>query len=314
MRERPYCGIFSGNKLGRNEAEMCVISDVHIGSGERNDYVFGGKAGAQTSPVSGEAYTLRRFCEKVTESGRLGELSDGRHKLVLLGDIVNGECGYFASYNSPAYRMLMSSFLPWVQEGNVIYIKGNHDKEAELFSPHMTGFPKKFVVDELDCGGVIFEHGHQFDPLCDGKSLVGMMGSAASSLAVRLLSPDVEDLVRGRKFYHDHSQGNGLRSIPNLSGLSGSSETESNDSRNVRCGAALRIKKLRKQEDFELANGLTNERHCAIVCGHTHQRPVEIVDDSYVKLSYFNSGKFARDGYILIRTKYNDRYGAWELV
>ena len=149
-------GIFSSEKLAPNVVEFCVISDVHIANDEsnksrvfssqsRNDYVFA--SNRTQTPISGEAYTLKRFCEKVNWSGRLGQFDDGQHVLVLLGDIINGECGYFASYNSVAYKMLSSSFLPWVHTGNIFYVAGNHDKEAKFYST-LTNFPRKQVVED----------------------------------------------------------------------------------------------------------------------------------------------------------------------
>ena len=165
-------GIFSSENLPQNAVEFCVVSDIHIANDEkdvsrsftsqsRNDYVFANNR-TQT-PISGEAYTLKRFCEKINWSGRLGHFDDGKHVLVLLGDVINGECGYFASYNSVAYKMLSSSFMPWVYSGNIIYVAGNHDKDARFYSP-LTNFPRLSVIeDTYERCGIIFKHGHQFD-------------------------------------------------------------------------------------------------------------------------------------------------------
>lgn len=287
-------GIFSKLELSENEVEFCVISDVHIANDEgdtsraftsqaRNDYVFANNR-SQT-PISGEAYTLKRFCEKVNWSGRVGAFDDGRHVLVLLGDIVNGECGYFSSYHSKAYKMLVSSFMPWIHTGNIVYVAGNHDKEAKFYST-LTNFPRKCVHEgEFTKCGIIFKHGHQFDVLCNGRNALGLLGDLASNLVVKLFPPDVEDIMRGRNFYYNHSDSNkkrDLRSLPDQATI----QMMSKESKRVASGA---LRELTKR---------SSEFH-TIVCGHTHQSPVQITDNSMKgsPLNYFNTGKFARDGY-----------------
>lgn len=298
-------GIFSTPSLPSGVVEFCVVSDIHIANDEpssraftnqaRNDYVFA--KNKTQSPISGEAYTLKRFCEKINYSGRLGNFDDGRHKLILLGDIVNGECGYFSSYKSAAYKMLSASFLPWVHTGNIIYVCGNHDKEAKFYSV-MTNIPRKFIYENgYSEAGVEFRHGHEFDFLCNGRNVLGMMGDFASSAVVKLFSPYVEDLMRGRQFRHDKSD---LNKVPDLRGLP-SQATLQNMS-----GEAKRV----AQNAIEYLSKYGSSH--TIVCGHTHQSPVRIdIRDKH----YINSGKFAKNGYINVRSKLRyPELGVWELV
>lgn len=300
-------GIFS-SELPPNCVEFCIISDVHIANDEgdtsrmfttqsRNDYVFA--KNKSQSPISGEAYTLKRFCEKVNWSGRLGQFDDGQHILVLLGDIINGECGYFASYNSVAYKMLSSSFLPWVHTGNIIYVAGNHDREAKFYST-LTNFPHLAIVegDYTKCG-IVFKHGHQFDFLCNGRNALGLLGEFASNVVVKLFPPKVEDLMRGRDFYYNHSDNNKQRSARSLIEQA-SLQTMSGDNKRV---AENALRELKKRGDCH-----------TIVCGHTHQSPVQItVGNGSDRLTYINTGKFARDGHVNVVCR-RDRNGNWELV
>lgn len=300
-------GIFSSVKLPKGIVEFCIVSDIHIANDDsgkskgRNDYVF---AENKQTPVSGEAYTLKRFCEKVTKSGRDGCFSDDQHILVLLGDVINGECGYFASYHSVAYKMLFDSFSQWVHTGNILYIPGNHDKEAKFYSS-LTGFPRLSIIETIESGskknklftkcGIIFEHGHKFDFLCSGKNFLGMFGDFASNAVVKMFSPDTEDLMRGREFYYDHSDENKMRdlkSIPSQVKIS----SMSNENKRVANGA---LNLLYKNSSLKLDNPCHT-----IVCGHTHQSPVRI-SGVYEgnKLTYFNTGKFAKDGYLSIKVK-----------
>ena len=303
-------GIFSCEKLPTNTVEFCVVSDIHIANDEsntsrlfssqsRNDYVFA-KNKSQT-PISGEAYTLKRFCERVMWSGRLGQFDDGQHVLVLLGDVINGECGYFASYNSAAYRMLSSSFLPWVRTGNVIYVAGNHDKEAKFHS-EMTNFPHRFVMEnEYSKCGIVFRHGHQFDKFCNGRNALGMLGEFASNVVVKLFPPNVEDIMRGRQVYQNHSDSNRLRDMRSLTEQA-SILTMSGENKRIAEGA---LNELKKRSNCH-----------TIICGHTHQNPVRIdVRKSNGTLTYINSGKFAKDGYVNVvaKLKYPET-DTWELL
>jgi UDP-2,3-diacylglucosamine pyrophosphatase LpxH len=247
-------------------------------------------------PVSGEAYTLARFCHKIKISGEAGHFRDNSHILILLGDIVNGgECGYFDCYNSQAFKNLYSAVDPWLYTGNILYLAGNHDKNAKFYNT-VAKFPRKSVVETIDCEtrkeavfskhGVMFEHGHKFDCLCSGKTFLGLMGDFASDIVANLCTPDLEDLLRGRDFYYDHSKENGIKEVPK--------ETT--------------IKSL-SYEDRKVANGALNllSKHpdChTIICGHTHQSPVRItVQNNGQSITYYNTGKFARDGYLNIRVK-----------
>lgn len=276
-------GLFLKEELGDNEVEFCVVSDIHIANDDsnvartltdgRNDYVFA--RNRTISPISAEAYTLKRFCEKLKYSGDVGHFDDDKHVLVLLGDVINGECGYFASYNSVAYRLLVSVMSSFMAKGNIVYVNGNHDKNAAFYCS-ITQFPKKFIMENYERCGVRFEHGHRFDCLCNGEDFLGLMGDFASAAAVKLLSPNVEDLVRMREYYHQHSDSNSVRQkietqneVPNDWSL---------ENKRVANGA---LNWLKSRTDLH-----------TIVCGHTHQSPTHI---KAAGLNYINSGKFVRD-------------------
>lgn len=307
MTDRVINGIFSREDLKDNQAEFCIVSDVHIANDKtdkkeaRNDYIFNDKG----EPLSGEAYTLKRFCDKIKLSGDRGHFRDGQHIFILLGDIINGgECGYFNCYNSYAYKLLYNSIEPWLYTGNILYISGNHDKEAKFYS-NINKFPRKSVIETINPAskkdntfikcGVMFEHGNKFDYLCSGKNFIGLMGDFASNFVVSICSPDLEDLLRGRSYYIDHSSDNEARIIP---------EDVTIKSMNLECS--------------RIANGAfnavskNNECH-TIVCGHTHQSPVKISTDvNKRKITYYNTGKFSRDGYLNIVVE-KDSSGRWSL-
>lgn len=295
-------GIFSNRQLKDNQVEFCVVSDIHIAYDKRNDYVFD-KDG---NPQSGEAYMLKKFCEKVKESGEQRLFYDNKHILILLGDVINGgECGYFNCYKSDAFKILQSTLDPWLYTGNILYFAGNHDKQAKFYNT-VSGWPRLSVIETIEHAsrkeqtfckcGILFEHGNKFDCLCTGKNLLGLMGDFASNVVVNLCSPNLEDLLRGRSYYYDHSEDNSLRTIPK----------------------DTTIKSLSK-EDRRVANGalkmLSKHKEChTIICGHTHQRPIHIqVKDKDRLLHYYNTGKFARDAWINILTE-QDSNGKWNLV
>jgi UDP-2,3-diacylglucosamine pyrophosphatase LpxH len=300
-------GIFTKTslELNNNQIEFCIVSDIHIARDKdnRNDYVFNDKG----LPLSGEAYTLKRFCDRVTYSGEQGHFYDTKHRLILLGDVINGgECGYFDCYNSYAYKLLQSTLSPWLNTGNIIYVPGNHDKTAKFYST-IAKFPRKSIVETIDYrtkknyfyseGGIIFEHGNKFDCLCSGKNLIGMMGDIASIAAVNLCSPDLEDLLRGRKFYIDHDYNdNSIRTTPKEDAIS---------NMNLECK--------------RVANGalsmLNDHPEChTIICGHTHQRPIKItLNESGRELTYINTGKFVRDGCINVISEQTKDY-RWHLI
>lgn len=125
MNDNIINGIFTKHTLNSNQKEFCVISDVHIACGDRNDYVFDDNG----NPLSYEAYMLKMFCDKVSISGNRKEFNDGNHYLILLGDVINGgECGYYNCYKSYAYRLLQKTLEPWLYTGNILYFAGNHDR------------------------------------------------------------------------------------------------------------------------------------------------------------------------------------------
>ena len=296
-------GIFSRPSLNDNQVEFCILSDVHIASGKRNDYVFSDNG----EPLSGEAYMLKRFCDKARISGEMGLFYDGAHILVLLGDIINGgECGYYDCYNSHAYRLLQQTLDPWLYTGNILYFAGNHDKSAKFYNT-VAKFQRQSVIETIEeCSrkdrlftkcGIIFEHGHKFDCLCTGKNLLGLMGEFASDVVVNLCSPNLEDLLRGRSYYADHSSDNSIRTIPKDTRV----KSMNNECRRVANGA---LKLLSKHE---------NDCH-TIICGHTHQSPVTaVVNDNGHKLTYINTGKFSRDGYLNIVVEQNED-SKWHLI
>lgn len=296
-------GIFTKQSLKENQAEFCVLSDVHIACGKRNDYVFSDSL----EPLSCEAYMLKQLCERIKISGESGQFYDGKHTLILLGDIVNGcECGYFDCYNSPAFKLLHSSLEPWLYTGNILYFAGNHDKSAKFYSS-VCKFPRSTVIETIEessrkdklftkCG-IIFEHGNKFDCLCTGKNLLGLMGDFASNVVVNLCSPDLEDLLRGRSYYVAHSLDNEIKTIPKDTKI----KSMNTECRRVANGA---LKLLSK-----------NSNNChTIVCGHTHQSAVHVkVKDDNKELHYYNSGKFARDAWINLVVE-QDKNNSWHLV
>lgn len=302
-------GIFSNKMLNSNQVEFCIVSDVHIANDAtdkkkaRNDYVFD----ANGNPQSGEAYMLKRFCDKIKISGNNRQLYDGKHILIFLGDVVNGgECGYFDCYNSYAFKLLHKTLEPYLPYENILYFAGNHDREAKFYST-VCKFPHQCVIETIEHAskkekiytkcGIMFEHGNKFDCLCSGKTFLGMMGDIASSVAVNLLSPDTEDLFRGRSYYYDHSPDNEIRMVPKDA-----------------------VVKSMNSEDRRVANGALkllskNSSTChTIICGHTHQRPVKVVvNDKGKNLVYMNTGKFARDGFLNITAEQSSD-GNWHLL
>ena len=298
-------GIFTRGSLKENYHEFCVVSDLHIGcdskngKDSRNDYMFAD----DDSPMTGEAYTLIQFCKNIVTSGELGLFNDNRHTLVLLGDIINGEYGYTNCYYSKAFRMLLKSIKPWLYTGNILYVAGNHDRSAKFYSD-VAGFPRRSVIETVEestrrnkifskCG-VMFEHGHKFDYLCTGKNLLGLMGDFASNIVATICSPNLEDLLRGREYYTDHSKDNQI----NHNMKSATIESMTNNDRRIANGA---LNLLSKQ-----GRGINT-----IICGHTHQTPVEIiVDDSGRVLTYYNTGKFAKGDLLNVIVKKN-KFDEW---
>jgi UDP-2,3-diacylglucosamine pyrophosphatase LpxH len=296
-------GIFKNNTLSSNQVEFCILSDVHIASKDRNDYVFSDNG----TPLSCEAYMLKILCENIKYSAQRRAFYDNKHYLIFLGDIVNGgECGYFDCYNSYAYKYLIETIIPWLYTGNILYFAGNHDRSAKLFSD-LAKFPKKSVIETIEDStrrdflytkcGIIFEHGNKFDYLCNGKNFLGLMGDFASNIVVSACSQNMEDVLRGRSFYYNHSSDNSIRMIPKDTEI----KTMNNECRRVANGA-LRL--LSKHSDY-----------ChTIVCGHTHQHPVKVVvNDNGYTLTYYNTGKFARDAWLNLTVEQTD-VGKWKLV
>ena len=295
-------GVFSKESLNNNQIEFCILSDVHIAHGKRNDYVFS----SDFKPESGEAFMLKKLCDKIKWSGEHRQFYDGKHILILLGDIINGgECGYFDCYNSDAYKLLQRTVAPWLYTGNILYFAGNHDREAKFYNS-VAKFPRSGVIETIEHAsrkekiyskcGILFEHGNKFDCLCSGKNFLGLMGDIASDIVVNFCSPDLEDLLRGRDYYSDHSTDNSIRAIPSEKEL----RSMTKENRRVANGA---LKMLSKHKECH-----------TIICGHTHQRPVHIVvNDNGRPLHYYNTGKFSRDGYINILVESDDD-GNWKLL
>ena len=301
-------GIFTKGELKNNQYEFCVISDLHIGcddkeySKSRNDYLFA----EDGSPMTGEAYTLQKFCDNIKISGDKGLFRDGKHYLILLGDVINGEYGYTKCYHSKAYTKLYEAIEPWLYTKTILYVVGNHDKSAHFYSD-VAGFPRKSVIETIEentrkdkmfsmCG-IIFEHGHKFDYQCSGKNILGLLGDFASNVVANYCSPKLEDLLRGRDYYTDHSKDN----VPNHNMKQTDVKSMSKDDRRIANGA---LNLLSKQG---------REFH-TIICGHTHQTPVEVVvDDSGRVLTYYNTGKFAK-GDVLNVVVQQDNFGRWHLI
>ena len=295
-------GNFCDKFLQTNQIEFCIVSDIHIACGKRNDYVFDDKG----NPLSGEAYMLQRFCDRIKISGQRGNFYDDKHVLILLGDVINGgECGYFDCYNSYAFKLLHKTLEPWLYTENILYFAGNHDRQAKFYST-VCKFPHQCVIETIEHasrkekifskGGIIFEHGNKFDCLCSGKNFLGLMGDIASDLVVNFCSPNLEDLLRGRSYYTNHSADNSIRTTPKESEI-----------------------KSMNSEDKRVANGalkmLSKHPEChTIICGHTHQNPVHVsVNDNGRRLNYYNTGKFSKDLCLSLITEC-DENGIWHLV
>lgn len=280
-------GIFMKDSLNDNQVELCILSDVHIArdKDKRNDYVFDDNG----NPLSAEAYMLKAFCNKITEAGNARQLYDGKHMLIFLGDVINGgECGYFNCYTSRAYELLQKTLSPYLPYENILYFTGNHDRQAKFYST-VAKFPHNCVIETIEAQskkeklykkyGIIFEHGNKFDCLCSGKTFLGMMGDFASDIVVNLFSPEVEDMFRGRSAYNEKSPENSIQAVPTTTKV----RTMNSECRRVANGA---LKCLSKEKDCH-----------TIICGHTHQRPVKVsILDGNRVLTYYNTGKFARDG------------------
>lgn len=305
MSDTITTGIFTA-PLNPNMVEFCVCSDLHIACDRdgRNDYVFADDG----RPLSGEAYTLYQFCEKIKISGKEGKFYDEKHILIFLGDVINGENGYFDSYNSYAYKLLYNTIAPYLSTGNILYIAGNHDKSAKFYNT-VCKFPRNCVIETIEEGsrknklfiknGIVFEHGHKFDCLCTGKNLLGQMGTFASDIVANLLNPDLEDLLRNRPYYYDHGADNSIRTVPKETKIN----NMNNECRRVANGA---LKYLSGIKDSHI-----------IVCGHTHQSPVKIVvNDGKRDLYYINTGKFSRSGYlnIVVEKEIVDGKEIWHLM
>jgi UDP-2,3-diacylglucosamine pyrophosphatase LpxH len=122
------------------------------------------------------------------------------------------------------------------------------------------------------------------------------MGDIASNLVVSFCSPDLEDLLRGRSYYSDHSADNCIRTIPKESEI----KSMNSECKRVANGA---LKMLSKHPECH-----------TIICGHTHQRPVHVaVNDSGRRLHYYNTGKFSKDLCMNILVE-QDSKGTWSLV
>lgn len=306
---KPYkfstiCKRFSCTKKSKYYSTSPSDIDNEGNRDGRNDYVFADDG----RPLSGEAYTLYQFCEKIKISGKEGKFYDEKHILIFLGDVINGENGYFDSYNSYAFKLLYRTIEPYLSTGNILYIAGNHDKSAKFYNT-VSKFPRNCVIETIEEGsrknklfiknGIVFEHGHKFDCLCTGKNLLGLMGTFASDVVANLLNPDLEDILRNRPYYYDHGADNSIRTVPKETKIN----NMNNECRRVANGA---LKYLSGIKDSHI-----------IVCGHTHQSPVKIVvNDGKRDLYYINTGKFSRSGYlnIVVEKEVVDGKEIWYLM
>lgn len=272
--------LFSPNILPIDELEIAVVSDIHIASGDRNDYEY-----KRHYPISGEAKTLEKFCRLIELAQQCSTV--GRY-IVILGDTLNGECGYWSAIKTQAFTRLKSALKPWFDNRHAFIVLGNHDIEAKRYLP-AAGIDPECVVPNttfLNIGGLIFMHGNQFDWRCNGKRPWGMLGDIASRAATTLLPPAIEDLIRGREYEF--------------------CKDSSNRPRDIRFGipSTATLAEM-KTENFNVASGALEFLESVgtahtIMCGHTHQTPIQI---EHHPLRYINAGKFAKDGIVNVRVR-----------
>lgn len=269
--------LFSSPILPIDQLEIAVVSDIHIASGDRNDYEY-----KNEYPISGEAKTLEKLCRII----RSANCTAGYY-IVILGDMINGECGYWSSMKTTAFRHLMDAMTPWFESRRGFIVLGNHDVQLKQYiGAFGARIPTECVIPNssyLNIGGTIMLHGNQFDWRCSGKRPFGMLGDIASLAVTTLLPPALEDVLRGREFEYTRNELNKTRNV----GMATLAEMKSEDY-NVANGALKFLKDL--QSD--------NPNVHTVICGHTHQRPVQI---TAAHGRYINAGKFVKDGIVNVR-------------
>lgn len=273
--------LFSSPILPIDQLEIAIVSDIHIASGDRNDYEY-----KNDYPISGEAKTLEKFCRIIQSAS-----CTAGYYIVILGDTINGECGYWSSMKTTAFKHLMNAMRPWFESRRGFVILGNHDIQLKqyigAYSEGGSPIPTECIISNhsyLNIGGTIMLHGNQFDWRCTEKrGTIGMLGNIASLAVTTLLPPALEDVLRGREFEYTKNELNKTRNV----GLATLAEMKSEDY-NVASGALTFLKTL--QAD--------NPNVHTVICGHTHQRPVQI---NAPHGRYINAGKFAKDGIVNVR-------------
>lgn len=274
--------LFSSPILPIDQLEIALVSDIHIASGDRNDYEY-----KNEYPISGEAKTLEKLCRTI----QLASCSAGYY-IVILGDTINGECGYWSSMKTTAFKHLMAAMRPWFESRRGFIILGNHDIQLKQYIgayrlPNGAPIPTECIIPNtsyLNIGGTIMLHGNQFDWRCTGKrGTAGMLGDIASLAVTTLLPPALEDVLRGREFEYTRGELNKTRNV------SMATLAEMNSENYAVANGALKFLK-----DLQTDNPNVH----TVICGHTHQKPVQI---SAPHGRYINAGKFSKDGIVNVR-------------
>lgn len=261
-------------KYLKRRVRFYVMSDMHIGDGsDRDDYLKGSLG----------YYRLATELNRIEQEITMDSNSGYRSEVVFLGDIVNGEYGYYNCYAKSSGYRLVKDFLSEYKHLST-YVVGNHDADASFYSD-VAGFSRTRVVQYYKSCGVLFIHGHQFDPLCNRKTPIGMLGDLASKFAANMMSPDNEDDARGagQDAFEDKSTN---------ANITQANEAIPKDMKSGGVGMSSSDYSICKHAVIR-ANALG----CAnVICGHTHQHKTRC--DCIIagkRISYFNVGKFARD-------------------
>lgn len=162
--------------------KVFVISDLHVGDGgPRDDWV----------QYPEQFDKLFAFCQEAADQPGA--------KVIVLGDLFNGEYGSRRCLNGPSLARVMGVLRPL----NPTYCVGNHDRKAWKYEDHpiFEGFT---MADTVNIYGTLFCHGHQVDLFNGAWGRMGRLASWAAGL-IGKLSPELEDRLRasgGRRSNH----------------------------------------------------------------------------------------------------------------
>lgn len=253
---------------------LYIMSDLHIGDGSKRDNYL-----PDTYLFKRFQQTLRSLSVEISLDIEYGYIP----YLVLLGDAVNGEYGHVKCYKSPAFKLIRE----FIKEhpDNVLYVAGNHDNKA----PHLTGLLglKHSRVSEsfLLSDRVMLMHGHQFDVMCNYKSILGYGGDVASWFVANFMSPTDEDELRGEVPDIDPNDMLAASLFPRISSISPADVKQMPSDVRLADAAAAYMSWY--------SEGNVDDTIPTIVCGHTHQPKIHI---SYARCNYYNAGKYSKDG------------------